>query len=83
MSQLTREEHLIQKLCEIGEAMKKRLLILIEAGEETGCQMREEKNAIEAWEDIVDRTDYAWQKQLLSDPLADEDIPEFLKKQAP
>lgn len=83
MSEILDDEELIQKLCETGEAMKNRLLILIEAGEETGCQMREEKDAIEAWDDIVDRTDYAWQKQLLSDPLADEDIPEFLKKQAP
>lgn len=83
MSELTREEALIQKLCETGEAMKLELLRLIEAGEESGCQMRLEKDAIEAWEDVVDRTDYAWQKQLLADPLADEDIPEFLKKQAP
>lgn len=72
MSEPMTQEELIQKLCETGEAVKERLLLLVEAGEESGCQMREEKDAIEAWDDIVDRTDFAWQKQLLD---KEEEVP--------
>lgn len=72
MSEPMTQEELIQKLCETGEAIKERLLMLVEAGEESGCQMREEKDAIEAWDDIVDRTDFAWQKQLLD---KEEEVP--------
>lgn len=76
MSESMTQEQLIQKLCETGEAMKEQLLILVEAGEESGCQMRQEKDVIEAWEDMVDRTDYAWQKQLLD---KEEEIPVGLR----
>lgn len=76
MSDTMTQEELVQKLCETGEAMKERLLMLIEAGEESGCQMREEKDAIEAWESMVEKTDFAWQKQLLND---DVELPSGLR----
>jgi|GEM_PF-6284808 len=69
MSQPVTQEQLIQRLCQAGEAMKERLLVLVEAGEETGCQMRLEKDAIEAWEDVFGNPNFVWQTGIWHEAL--------------